>query len=40
MDRWEQAARYLGTLDARVEALMRRAFDALDRHAQPRTIAL
>ena len=40
MDRWEQAARYLGAPDSRVEALMRRAFDALDRHAQPRTIAL
>lgn len=40
MDRWEQAARYLGAPDARVEALMHRAFAALDAAAQPRTIAL
>lgn len=40
MDRWEQAARYLGAPDSRVEALMRRAFAALDAAAQPRTVAL
>ena len=40
MDRWEQAARDLGRPDARVEALMRRAFAALDAAAQPRTVQL
>lgn len=36
--RWEQAARYLGKPDARVEEMMRRAFDELDRCAQPRVV--
>ncbi|MGN1250841.1 MAG: Vitamin B12 dependent methionine synthase activation subunit, partial [Candidatus Spyradocola sp.] len=40
MDRWEQAARYLGTPDARVETMMQRAFAALDAAAQPRTLAI
>lgn len=36
--RWEQAARYLGRPDARVEELMRRAFAALDAAAPPRAV--
>ena len=40
ISRWEQAARYLGRPDARVEALMRRAFAALDAATQPRTVQL
>ena len=40
ISRWEQAARYLGRPDARVEELMRRAFAALDAATQPRTVQL
>ena len=40
MGRWEQAARYLGKPDARVEALMCRAFAALDSGVQPRVVSV